>query len=64
MDYTRTASGRIFLGLDGIEVWAVTDNHVTGESGKLMVGDSWRIGAVDKELYPYEVLIVVVNRRA
>lgn len=55
-------SARIFLDTDAIEVWLVIDNHVTGESGKLKIGDSWRIGAVDKVAYPYEILIVVVNR--
>ena len=52
----------IFLDPDGIEVIATAGNEVD-RSGKLMLGDSWRVGAVNKEIFPYEVLIVVVTRR-
>jgi hypothetical protein len=52
----------IFLDPDGIDVVAHAGDEI-GRSGKLVMGDTWRIGAVDKDAFPYEVLIVVVQRR-
>jgi hypothetical protein len=51
----------IFLDPDGIEIIATAKGEV-GRSGKLALGDSWRVGAIDKAAFPYEVLIVVVSR--
>jgi hypothetical protein len=56
------APARIYMQPDGIEVWTY-DGEDIGMSGKLTIGDTWRVGATDKATYPYEVLIVVVNRR-
>lgn len=53
----------IILYHDGIVVGVENSRGLIGYSPKLMIGDMWKIGAEDKEGYPYEVMITVVNRR-
>jgi hypothetical protein len=53
---------KIYIEADGIIIVVNDPQMGKGRSPLLGIGDRWVIGAVDKELYPYEVSIVVVNR--
>ena len=52
----------IYIKTEGIEVFAYSGPDDVGSSGPMALGDSWRVGAIDKTAFPYEVLIVVVSR--